>query len=292
MLGVLRMDIDSCIKEYLDMAPTIFPTKSLFSGSKLGKLMKGITGKPQFNPDAFETVIKKLIADHLKTRSPAQEHTMLAFEASTIQSCRVYVQWFDIAFSFWRNENSFVCVTSEKLRKHFRFRSYESLHDVHNDCLIWEACRATSAAPTFFPPMVIGNPPTAYVDGGLGYNNPIRPLMEEARRVWPERQFGCILSIGTGIPEYKDVGKTILPLIETLKAMAVDTEKVAREVSSELGLLPIYFRFNVSHGLQQVGLEEWKEFDRTKIATEDYLNQRGKDIDLCASRIWKPSGTL
>jgi predicted acylesterase/phospholipase RssA len=192
--------------------------------------------------------------------------------------------------------DSFVCVTSEKLRKHFRFRSYESSRDVIDDCLIWEACRATSAAPTLFPPMMIGNPSIAYVDGGLGYNNPIRPLMEEAAYIWPERKIGSIVSIGTGVPEGKDVGRRIRPLFETLKAMSVDTEKVAREFKADVSSKHLkqnpYFRFNVLQGLGQVGLEEWKELDRTKIATEDYLNEHWDEVSSCASRICKSSGTL
>ena len=35
---------------------------------------------------------------------------------------------------------------------------------------IWEALRATSAAPTFFEEMVMGNPRTAFLDGGVGFN--------------------------------------------------------------------------------------------------------------------------
>lgn len=161
--------------------------------------------------------------------------------------------------------------------------------------MIWEACRATSAAPTFFPPMMIGNPPIAYIDGGLGYNNPIRPLMDEAGTIWPGRKIGCIVSIGTGVPECKDVGRTIRPLFATLAAMSVDTENVAREFKNEMESknpnCKLYFRFNVQHGLQQVSLEEWKEFDRTKIATHDYLNDHWKEVDLCATQICTPSST-
>jgi hypothetical protein len=144
--------------------------------------------------------------------------------------------------------------------------------------------------------MLIGNPATAYVDGGMGYNNPIRPLMEEAVRTWPERSIGCIVSIGTGVPRGKDVGRKIRPLFETLKDMSVDTEKVAQEFREDMRSRhpnsKIYFRFNVEHGLERIGLEEWKEFDRTKVATEDYLNQHWDDVDLCASQICNPTGTF
>lgn len=144
--------------------------------------------------------------------------------------------------------------------------------------------------------MMIGNPSIAYIDGGLGYNNPIRPLMEEAGYIWPKRKIGCIVSIGTGVPECKDVGRKIKPLFETLKAMSVDTEKVAREFKADIRSKyleqNLYFRFNVQQGLGQVGLEEWKEFDRTKVATEDYLSEHWDEVDSCASRICEPSGML
>lgn len=100
MLGVLHMDIDSCIKEYLAMAPKIFPVEGIFSGSKLGRLVKVARGKQRFNPQSFETIVKKLIADHLKTRSSDGENTTLRFEAFTSQQCKVYVRHSDTAFSF------------------------------------------------------------------------------------------------------------------------------------------------------------------------------------------------
>lgn len=188
-----------------------------------------------------------------------------------------------------------MCVASEKPRKHFRLRSYETSWNVMDDCLIWQACLATSAAPTFFPPVMIGKPPIAYIDGGLGNNNPIRSLMDEVAHTWPERQIGCIVSIGTGVPESNDVGRNIQKLVQTLKEISVDTEKVAREVKEEMRLkypnFDTYFRFNVQHGLGQVKLEEWNDLDRVKVVTQDYLQENWKEADLCAAQIHKPIGT-
>lgn len=187
-----------------------------------------------------------------------------------------------------------MCVTSEKLSRHFRFRNYRSPWDPTDDCAIWQACRATTAAPTFFPPMVIGTPPTAYVDGGFRYNNPIRALMEEVSELWLNRPIGCIISVGTGVPGSSDIGRTIAPLFETMKNMSLDTEKIAREFNKDMELrypgMNVYFRFNVEQGLGQIGLEEWKEMDRTYIATRDYLIGRREQIKSCASRILNPSG--
>jgi hypothetical protein len=143
--------------------------------------------------------------------------------------------------------------------------------------------------------MIIGKPPTAYVDGKLGYNNPIRLLLDESRHIWPRREIGCIVSVGTGILASRDVGRTVKPLFRSLRDIATDTEKVAGEFREEMkhkyGVeQKVYFRFNVQHGLGQVGLEEWKEMDKTKVATQDYVTQEWSQIDACASQLYKPTG--
>jgi len=68
---------------------------------------------------------------------------------------------------------------------------------------IWEACRATSAATTFFDAIALGPYSEEFVDGGIGANNPILQLWNEAQAVWGpdslERNVNCIVSIGTGM---------------------------------------------------------------------------------------------
>jgi hypothetical protein len=81
------------------------------------------------------------------------------------------------------------------------FRSYRVRGYGASTCAMWEAARATTAAPTFFKAMEIGpSPAIAYVDGGLGYNNPSQLAREEAKRLWPTRNSCCLVSIGTGHP--------------------------------------------------------------------------------------------
>jgi predicted acylesterase/phospholipase RssA len=56
---------------------------------------------------------------------------------------------------------------------------------------LWAAARATSAAPTFFPPY------GSLIDGGVFINNPALSAYAAARRMWPD-ETQLVVSIGTG----------------------------------------------------------------------------------------------
>ena len=80
------------------------------------------------------------------------------------------------------------------------FRSYSGNGIRSSQCAIWQAARATSAAPSFFKEMYIDNPRPGinYVDRGLGHNNPAEVALEEAGKIWPTAKHFCLVSIGTG----------------------------------------------------------------------------------------------
>lgn len=96
MLGVLQMDIDSCITKYIEMAPEIFPVEGTFFGSRLGKLTTAMQGKPRFNPASLELAIKSLVRHNLRIRSADGENTAMRFESLTSQSCKVYGEFITI----------------------------------------------------------------------------------------------------------------------------------------------------------------------------------------------------
>jgi predicted acylesterase/phospholipase RssA len=80
------------------------------------------------------------------------------------------------------------------------FRSYGCTGHNASKCPIWQAARATTAAPSFFKEMFVDIPvPGAwYIDGGLRHNNPSKLALEEAHRIWPKVKRVCLVSIGTG----------------------------------------------------------------------------------------------
>ncbi|KLP22787.1 calcium-independent phospholipase A2 [Fusarium fujikuroi] len=68
------------------------------------------------------------------------------------------------------------------------------------DFKIWEAARATSAAPTFFQPFVHPETKRSYIDGALMHNNPVSLAYSEVEKIWPgSLPPDIILSIGTGL---------------------------------------------------------------------------------------------
>src|SRR5882724_5814205 len=63
-------------------------------------------------------------------------------------------------------------------RKPRLFRTYMAPEYQSPNCMIWEAARSTSATPTFFERIVINE--EQFIDGGLGGNNPIDQVLQEA----------------------------------------------------------------------------------------------------------------
>jgi hypothetical protein len=184
-------------------------------------------------------------------------------------------------------------------------RNYMPRQDQHRDPTIVQAARATSAAPLFFKPLkaVFQGLEEEYCDAGLGYNNPISLLMDEAAELWQGRQFGCILSIGTGYPKIVGAGPSLVGLLRKTIDIATDAEKIAEDVRKgwdrySRQLSAVYFRFNVEQGLEDVQLDEYRKFGRVSAMTLHYLSKSRvrKDVDRCAECIKRPTaqsqGTL
>ncbi|MEH1861779.1 MAG: patatin-like phospholipase family protein [Nostoc sp.] len=64
---------------------------------------------------------------------------------------------------------------------------------------LWEAARATAAAPTYFPAIEIDG--MLLIDGGVYINNPALDLYLYAREIFPSAQKYLMISLGTG--EYR-----------------------------------------------------------------------------------------
>lgn len=174
-------------------------------------------------------------------------------------------------------------------------RGYTSKQVQEDDCTIWEAGRATSAASSFFDPIQIGQFQKAFVDGGTGCNNPVEKVYEEALNIWgptATKRIQCIVSVGTGRPLEKSFGTGLKEIASTIIRIATETEQTAvrfaKLVAPILGPSPrhhkVYYRFNVIGGLEEVGLERYEDKARIAAATRVYLDHPDTttDINACA----------
>lgn len=181
----------------------------------------------------------------------------------------------------------FVCATNSDTSTCFRLRDYRSTWEPGTGCTIWEAARATAAAPYFFHPIRFGLPPQNWVDGGLRSNNPIRHVYDEARKIWPSRKICCFVSIGAGEKPAQAVGSRGHEILQTLTRIALDTRQTANEFRDAALQLPSQeqfelYRFNAGN-IQSIALDEWSHFDSLTGLTNDYLNEQRQLVDSCAA---------
>jgi predicted acylesterase/phospholipase RssA len=144
---------------------------------------------------------------------------------------------------------------------------------------IWEACRATSAATTFFEPIKIGPYGQEFLDGATSANNPVQKLWLEAGEMWGsalETKVQCLVSIGTGKGSIAPFGNNAVAVGKTLMAIATETERTANEFRRghrELDDRNAYYRFNVEKGLEKVGLEDAQSGTAIASMTQAYMTE-------------------
>ncbi|KAN0095699.1 Acyl transferase/acyl hydrolase/lysophospholipase [Hyaloscypha variabilis] len=246
MLGRLRMSIDECEAAYMKFSEDIFKPRNAVVGA-----YNLLNAQGKFSTEALEANIKELID---KAELPQSEK----FDDKREDSCKTFV-------SVVRQEDGANTV----------LRSYinpEMPNPMRRFCMIWQAARATSAASTFFEPITIGPNEQMFVDGALGFNNPIQLLERESRDLWPDDD-RIFLSIGTGSAPGGSLDGNFVKLAARLGKMLVETEKTAdgfMRDNPHLVAAHQYYRFNVG-GLGHVGLEEYKARRQIYTATETYL---------------------
>lgn len=196
---------------------------------------------------------------------------------------------------------SFVCTVSAFSTHVELLRSYKSRKGGHPnyDCFVWEAVRATSAAPLFFEPVTLESSKTTFIDGGIRANNPIDQISSEAERIWPGREIGCLVSIGTGITSAKAFEPTKSKLHEILRSLAdiaTDADAKARvyrdtKVGRQLQRNKKYFRYSIPHGMDNVDLAEFEKFPWMESMIVPYTVDMDDSIEECAENLVHPKST-
>jgi Patatin-like phospholipase len=231
-------------------------------------------GKFRYNVDELETVIAKVLGENGETCD-----TPLLDERHN--ACKTFV-------------------VAKRNRAHdsgaVLFKSYK-VDGLEIPCTIFQSARATSAAPTYFPEIIIEN--NSYVDGGIGYNNPAREGLKEANRIWPNRKVGCLISVGAGLMEpvsgitriMEQLGWIFggfmmgtMPLTAEKLTVAGYCSKLATDCQSvhfdlleeprlqQEGQYARYYRLSVISGMANIGLQEASRLNEISEITDAYIN--------------------
>jgi predicted acylesterase/phospholipase RssA len=189
-----------------------------------------------------------------------------------------------------------------------RLRTYQPRSHVPASplCTIWQACRATSAAPLYFPVMEIDN--QEYFDGGLKSNNPILEAVEEAilelhnpshSGASSSASFRVIVSLGTGKPEKTEPSENAIGITKYALKQLTDTQAKHDEFLRRFPDIPVYsdlksddpnacyFRLNEETTLYKIDLADWKSLGKIKSLAEAYVASEGgvAAIKACAAKV-------
>ncbi|KAI1457827.1 FabD/lysophospholipase-like protein [Annulohypoxylon moriforme] len=286
MLGRLRMDVDDCIKQYLIISHRIFrphriPIMQNYSGDQLSREVRVVVSKfcgcHKKDDEKGDESKEECKDDYFRQYDYMEKDTYHGNRDSKRlnKTCKV-------AVTSVRNGGANSHSKTE-VDIAYLFRSYDSAPRYNDGEMnprsldqsklrIYEACRATTAAPMYFPPLRMRG--RLFMDGGIFANNPSWLAFNEAKRMCDEPHCNesndsekprypiALVSIGTGGSKGYD-SFSVGGLLRTMKDKFTDTENdhhKVRDICGNSGTT--YFRFNVldksnGEGLQ-IGLSECK----------------------------------
>ena len=209
------------------------------------------------------------------------------------------------------------------------FRSYQCKGYNADKCAIWEAVRATSAAPTFFKPITITMPPPGgtFVDGALTHNNPGELALSEAQRIWSTVKRFSLTSFGTGrskaVKIIDTTSKNLDGLSSKMATLRFTTGRTSRVAAGQAALGKIretcvelasssepvhqrlfkdstsanpekqfpYHRFNVERDMHEIELQEWKQMEAIGSHTARYMEEGEGESkrDHCVQDLMNPA---
>jgi uncharacterized protein len=244
------------VKLYRTRGPEIFRRSVGHSVASLG----GLAG-PKYSADALEGVL--------------QEHFGAARLSDALAP--VLVTSYDTAAA-----------------KPYLFKSYRQRSPgipgsgLPGDHLAWHAARATSAAPTFFPPFQLREGPGAeersLVDGGVFANNPAMCALADAYKLFGgTRSRYVVVSLGTGKDEirltYAEArGRGLLrwaiPILKVVFDGVSDTVDYEAEEMADR-----YWRFQADGLVQELDDASPDAIRRLVAAADALVSERRSDLD-------------
>ncbi|KAK5660721.1 hypothetical protein OQA88_12086 [Cercophora sp. LCS_1] len=271
LIGRLKMSIPEATATFKSLSERIFPSTK---GNWFSKRVALATARTIYDATVFESEVQKV----LLTKTGDSEMRMLEDNPR----CRV-----------------FVCATRMHTTSSIILRTYAPRDpgQANHSVKIWQAARATSAAPPLFDPITIDDCGMTLLDGAFRLNNPINETLSEACDLDPHREFGCIVSIGTGLADVPALenSRSLLKVAQACVQISLDCEEVAAKfikgpTGRQVHEGGRYFRFNVPRRLHAVGIDDWEKHSAVQEYVETYLESMGPQLDKCARKLLVHSG--
>ena len=156
---------------------------------------------------------------------------------------------------------------------------------------------ASCATSPIFTPVTISKDygTFEYISGDLGLSNPVREVLAGAHRTFgDEATVSCLLSIGCGnlgvnrAPIDPDISSRVV----FLERLAMDSERAAEEINTQMAQLTLYHRISVKYGLEMDVSSAWRDPHEITTQTSTYLNdlEVGDTVSRCVDSLKEGSG--
>ncbi|KAF3855065.1 hypothetical protein F7725_023120 [Dissostichus mawsoni] len=267
MLGVFQIPLNECDDLYRKLGSDVFKQNVIVGTVKMG------WNHAFYDSEAWENILREKMGSHLLV------------ETSRNPECpKAYV---------FRNYNLL-----PGLRSHYLGGCQHQL---------WQAIRASSAAPGYFQEFTLGNDlhqvsvthncnRVVDRDGGLLINNPTALAIHESKCLWPNTPLECVVSLGTGrafdTPGKGTTSTSLKTKLNNIISSATDTEEVHVMLDA---FLPngTYFRFN-PYMSEDISMDENRQEKLNLLQAEGlrYLERNEEKLKKVARILTREKGSV
>ncbi|THV63889.1 hypothetical protein D6D28_10317 [Aureobasidium pullulans] len=176
--------VDDCTQKLEDLCHKAFQERMMAGGPVLGKLIRSYYHS-LYETTAIEGALKEGFTESADL-----------FGATPMSS---RVSGIKVAVTATAMSSSVVLSNYNRIAGTSLSYHFERAEKGAAGLRLWEAARATSAAPTYFTPFNHEGSQQTYYDGGIPHSNPIKIAESERKLIWPDLEEPDVtISVGTG----------------------------------------------------------------------------------------------
>ncbi|CAM1313971.1 PNPLA8 (predicted) [Pycnogonum litorale] len=206
LLGALRLPIETCKDLYVDISQKVFDQSRVWGAGQL------VWNHSYYDTNKWSKALNEAIGDVTMIESARNANCPKIAAVST--------------------------VVNQPTLKSFVFRNYTLPNRVQSNYpgsvsnKMWEAIRASAAAPGYFEEFVLDG--LVHQDGGILMNNPSALALHECKNLWPNEHIQCVISIGNGryMPTINSDDWTAKPPISSSPSSSSLAKKITKIIDS------------------------------------------------------------